>query len=129
MYLCHVKNAFLLFGLLILVRPIIPVVEYVMNYDYISKVLCENKAKPELKCNGKCQLMKELAKASEEEKPLSQEKKQFKTETEVLFLFDFETFDFTFFNLQNATSISDHYINLYALLEEFSVFHPPLLFV
>ncbi len=48
-----------------LVKPVLPVVEYMVNYDYISKVLCENKAKPKLKCNGKCHLMKELAKASE----------------------------------------------------------------
>jgi hypothetical protein len=36
--------------------------DYAINYDYISKVLCINKDKPELKCNGKCHLMKELAK-------------------------------------------------------------------
>ena len=39
-----------------------PVVDYVVNYDYIVKVLCENKDKPEMKCNGKCHLTKELAK-------------------------------------------------------------------
>lgn len=58
-----------------LVKPVFPVIDYVVNYDYIAKVLCENKAKPELKCNGKCQLMKELAKAAEEEKPISPAKK------------------------------------------------------
>lgn len=43
-----------------MLRPIAPLVEYVINYDYISKVLCINKDTPELKCNGKCQLMKKL---------------------------------------------------------------------
>ena len=43
-----------------MLRPIAPFVEYAVNYDYISKVLCINKDKPELNCNGKCQLMMEL---------------------------------------------------------------------
>lgn len=43
-----------------MLRPIAPFVEYAINYDYISKVLCINKDKPELNCNGKCQLMMEL---------------------------------------------------------------------
>jgi hypothetical protein len=48
--------------------------DYAINYDYISKVLCINKDKPELKCNGKCHLMKELAKASEDDKPIFSDK-------------------------------------------------------
>ncbi|MGN7756419.1 hypothetical protein [Chryseobacterium lathyri] len=45
-------------------RPLIPLVEYAVNYDYISTVLCINKSKPELHCNGKCYLSKELAKTN-----------------------------------------------------------------
>jgi hypothetical protein len=41
------------------------VVEYRINRDYISKNLCENKTRPKLHCNGKCQMMKKMA---EEEK-------------------------------------------------------------
>ena len=43
-----------------MIRPIIPLVEYSFKYDYFSKVLCINKDKPELQCNGKCQLSKKL---------------------------------------------------------------------
>ena len=43
-----------------MLRPVAPFLEYIINYDYISKVLCINKDKPELRCNGKCQLMKKL---------------------------------------------------------------------
>lgn len=35
--------------------------EYRVNQEYIARVLCENKARPQLKCKGKCQLMKKLA--------------------------------------------------------------------
>ncbi|WP_080777741.1 hypothetical protein [Chryseobacterium phocaeense] len=45
-------------------RPLIPLVEYAVNYDYISTTLCVNKSKPELHCNGKCYLSKELAKTN-----------------------------------------------------------------
>lgn len=41
------------------------VLDYEINKDYIAKVLCENKNRPQLKCKGKCQMMKKLA---EEEK-------------------------------------------------------------
>lgn len=48
-------------------RPAFPFLEYAFDYEYISTVLCENKDKPELKCNGKCYLMQALAEASEKE--------------------------------------------------------------
>lgn len=50
-----------------MLRPIAPLVEYAINYDYISKVLCINKDKPELSCNGKCQLMKKLEKQQQKD--------------------------------------------------------------
>lgn len=31
-----------------------------LNRDYIAKVLCENRQRPELKCNGKCYLARKL---------------------------------------------------------------------
>lgn len=45
-------------------RPLIPLMEYAVNYNYISTVLCINKSKPELHCNGKCYLSKELSKTN-----------------------------------------------------------------
>lgn len=36
---------------------------YEINKEYVSTVLCINKNKPELKCNGKCYLTKQLKKA------------------------------------------------------------------
>jgi hypothetical protein len=38
------------------------------NEDYISKVLCENKSRPLMHCNGRCYLMKKLKQAEEKEK-------------------------------------------------------------
>lgn len=56
-------------------RPLIPLVEYAVNYDYISTVLCINKSKPELHCNGKCYVSKELAKTNDSDSsPLNKTK-------------------------------------------------------
>lgn len=45
-----------------------PYITYKINYNYISTVLCENKENPEMHCDGKCHLKKELKKAANEEK-------------------------------------------------------------
>lgn len=37
------------------------------NRDYITQNLCENRARPELQCNGQCVLMKKLKKEQERE--------------------------------------------------------------
>ena len=50
-----------------MLRPVQPYVEYVLNQDYIIEFLCINKDKPELQCNGKCHLVKELEKQQENE--------------------------------------------------------------
>ncbi|HEY9184922.1 MAG TPA: hypothetical protein VIM94_06340 [Salegentibacter sp.] len=61
------KYLFPILALFILVRPFSPYAEYILNYDYISEVLCLNKDKPELDCDGKCYLMQSLAEASAED--------------------------------------------------------------
>ncbi len=55
---------FYLLYLLAMVRPIAPIIEYYANYDYIASVLCENRDKPYLACNGKCYLEKQLNKVN-----------------------------------------------------------------
>ena len=105
-------------------KPILPVFEYVINYEYISKVLCINKDKPKMKCNGKCHLMQELAKSSENEKPIS-DKKISVHEFEVLFFQDFATYNFTEKNILKSKTINSNYSNLYSYLNNCYVFHPP----
>jgi hypothetical protein len=110
----------------IILKPILPVIDYVVNYEYISTVLCKNKDKPELNCCGKCHLKKELAKASEDEKPINSDKKDnTKQEVEVLFFQDIKSLVLEQIYVQNKTSINDNYSNLYFRLNGCSVFHPP----
>ncbi|MGI9526177.1 MAG: hypothetical protein ACR2MS_03590 [Weeksellaceae bacterium] len=56
------KKGWLILSFLFFIQPVLPVLEYVVNYDYIVEVLCINRENPELQCNGKCHLGKELAK-------------------------------------------------------------------
>ena len=60
--------------LLVLVQPALPVLEYLINYDYIVNELCENRDKPILTCNGKCylgdQVEKQLDRGPEQQIPL-----------------------------------------------------------
>ena len=58
------KQLILFLALVILLKPLWPLVEYAVNYNYIVENLCENKDKPTLNCNGKCFLAKQLAKES-----------------------------------------------------------------
>ncbi len=45
---------------MVLIAPAFPVIEYLINYDYIANELCVNKDKPLLGCNGKCYLEKQV---------------------------------------------------------------------
>ena len=51
-----------------MLRPVMPVFEYVVNQDYIAEYLCVNKDKPMLNCNGKCYLAKMLQEEQDEKK-------------------------------------------------------------
>lgn len=57
---------FYLLYLLAMIRPLVPIIEYHSNYDYIANVLCENRDRPYLECNGKCYLEKQLKKTNHE---------------------------------------------------------------
>ncbi len=111
---------------MMLIKPVFPVIEYVVNYDYISKVLCENKAKPMMHCNGKCHLMKELAKASDAENPKSSDKKGSTQPTEVLFFEELKDFKISTVYTSNIKKTNQSYSNLYFYLNSDAVFRPPI---
>ena len=125
LYFCAVKKMLLILSLLVFIKPVVPVFEYVINYEYIAKVLCINKDKPEMQCNGKCHLMQELAKTSEKELPLTPTKKHVVTETEVLFYQELESFAFDGFFNESRLDITSNYFNFYQLLKSSGTFHPP----
>ncbi len=58
---------FLTLYLVALVRPLAPILDYQVNRDFFAEVLCINKAKPELNCNGQCALTQKLKQAQKDE--------------------------------------------------------------
>lgn len=50
----------------IALRPVLPLINYAVNYDYIVKNLCENRNIPQSTCKGKCYVSKELAKTEKQ---------------------------------------------------------------
>jgi len=53
---------FYMLYMIAMMRPVMPILEYYANYEYVATVLCENRDKPALACNGKCYLEKEMKK-------------------------------------------------------------------
>ena len=52
-------------------KPLGYCIYYIANYEYVAEVLCVNKDKPKLNCDGKCYLKRQLAKQNDKpvEKP------------------------------------------------------------
>lgn len=109
-----------------LTKPLWPVVDYVVNYNYIVNVLCENKDKPEMHCNGKCHLTKELAKeaGAEDKNPFSS--KTLKTEIPQFIISENIT-EYTFASETEITSFENigYKPNLNSSLLTSKIHHPP----
>mgnify|MGYP003636577740 FL=1 len=71
-----------------LIKPLWPLAEYAVNYDYIVENLCENRDTPSLHCDGKCYLAKQLAKESEGSDKNPFEGKRFNLEIQYISSFD-----------------------------------------
>jgi hypothetical protein len=120
-----VKKIAIIVTFLLLAKPVLPVLDYWVNYKYIANELCENQDKPELECNGKCHLKKELAKAATEESSNSKDKKQVsKQEIETLFYQETYQFKSKKINIV-STETTTYYFNNYFYLNSSQIFHPP----
>lgn len=51
--------------MLAMIQPVMPLIEYQVNKEYIASVLCENRNEPALACNGKCYLEKQVKESQE----------------------------------------------------------------
>ncbi|WP_417362351.1 hypothetical protein [Galbibacter sp.] len=104
-----------------MLRPVMPVFDYVINQDYIAEYLCINKDKPEIHCDGKCYLMEMLAEQN-------QQKKQ------NLPAIDLREYPIGFVQVVHLspridsslnTTTNNTYIEQYSFLFNNSLFHPP----
>lgn len=93
------------------------------NRDYVAKVLCINRDKPEMKCKGACQLKKQLEKDNENQSKSNLEK-NFK---EVIVYFQNTCYPVPIHNEFKWTDRKYHHFFTTYLPEGHSrsVFHPP----
>ncbi len=122
--------ALLLLALISVKTLLVPVVylDFELKKDYIIKNLCENRFKPQLKCNGACILAKKLHELAEDN-ATKETQKQGQSIKKVLE----EVFENTpLFSLElSHFNISKKSIYFYQLAHyqsfSFSFFHPPMI--
>ena len=121
-----IKNSLIIFVIIntLCSAFLVPLIylDYEVRKEYITKVLCINKDKPELQCNGKCVLSQKLEQAKEhEEIPLDVSGK-----LELSFFFNacllFE-FNNTSFEIDSSQTIS--VLTFLSVGHLIDVFHPP----
>jgi hypothetical protein len=98
---------------------------YQLNKDYIAEVLCINRKKPELQCNGKCFLKQKIEQTSQEEEkkdiPATQ---QDKVQIQPFLVSQ----PYIHSNLTKGTDNRRHFLrkdNIFLSLFCLNIFHPP----
>ena len=98
------------------------VIDFTIHRDYISKNLCENRNRPKLQCNGRCQLAKKLA---EEEKQNSQNPGSGKIKAIDLLYDESISFPDLISGSKKNRNLFSELIQSGGILYSASVFHPP----
>jgi hypothetical protein len=100
------------------------ILQYEWNKKYIASILCENKSKPQLHCNGNCVLMKKM-KAEEQQHTPSNNQPIKITTLETIFVCD--PGDYTISpGMQEQTVFNTTYLTRKYISPHFSIFHPPI---
>lgn len=93
--------------------------EYMLNQEYIARVLCVNKTKPEMACNGQCHLMKQMEKETKKEQNGNAVKDKYEVVIAAIHLQSVLQPHFT------AVKISTAYRSGFPIDPLTAVFHPP----
>ncbi|MGJ8743293.1 hypothetical protein [Polaribacter sp.] len=119
------KIAAIFLSLFLLSKPLLPLLEYAAFYDYIKNELCENKDAPELQCNGKCHLAKQIVKAGDSDSG-NEKNQSFKIEMSIVYYQEtIHNYAFLLSKEENL-KINISYNNTYKFDYTDVVFHPPL---
>ena len=96
-------------------------VYYQLNKNFISSTFCENKSKPEMQCNGKCYMKKQLKAADENQNKTPFSIKEFQ---EIIFFCAHSEI-----TLPKQNNLPDLCFAIYKIRNYtspfFSIFHPP----
>jgi len=97
------------------------VFDYAINTKVYAKS-CENKARPKMHCNGKCQMMKKLDK--EEKKDQQNPERKSENKNELIFAFQSFSVDFTCLCINAEQFYSSFQYGKEKSMPR-SIFHPP----
>lgn len=120
------KNLILYSLLAFLVLPFatksLLVFRYFVQFNYYAQVLCKNQDKPELNCNGKCALMKELTleREAQEMPAIPQSVLQYE-----LSAFTLPASEIVVFKCESESRLFQDILHSYAFKWMNSIFNPP----
>ncbi|MCU7617871.1 hypothetical protein NZ698_11730 [Chryseobacterium sp. PBS4-4] len=106
----------------IAIRPVLPLINYAVNYEYIVKNLCEKKDIIDSTCKGKCFVSKELVKTEKQNTS-----RIIKISVLDVFLsseiFSFSNINNAFDDLdkENSLCLNNHHSEYFS-----KIFHPPV---
>jgi len=116
---------FTFFYLVAMIKPLVPVMVYYANYDYIVTELCENRDKPYMQCNGNCYLEALKKRVEPIENKTPQNTVPLNMNEYPISTLDFDTYSVVvpdYSNKLKTPNFSKHFvISEYS----FSIFHPP----
>ncbi len=98
------------------------VVDYQANKEYIMEFLCINRDKPELECEGKCHLAKNLKKQEDAEK--NSKEQQVSLEVQIN-LFCQWWLSYQFVGFKSESALYSNYEASHTTQAFFAIFHPP----
>lgn len=98
------------------------VLDYQLQKEYIIEFLCINRDKPELQCEGKCHLKKELKKSEQSDK---QENEKARKQQLPVTLYCQALFRLPAHDASHTVSPATPYRIGHPLNTAFAVFHPP----
>lgn len=127
------KSIIVLFAVIICFQAVIQtliMIDWKVNQDFITARYCVNKNKPELKCNGQCQLAKKLRKVENEinlldSKGKNQSKKEFKTKQAEFTLLKTEFPSISNDGYYITKSTNHYYSDQYDFFMNQTIDHPP----
>ena len=107
-------------------RPVAPVLDYMVNYDYIADELCVNRDRPELNCNGRCYLMNALAEEASKKKDAQQREEKLNFQLSITYFVSETDWSFELPQAATKTQPTDHY--LFKKIEGFTaaLLKPPI---
>jgi hypothetical protein len=121
----HISTAVYLVVVIMIKMMAMPIslMEYSLNKNFIAENLCENKAKSEMHCAGKCYLSKKLAKSNE-----SQDAQNQKAGAKVMTVDFCESLDHTSFQLVQVNLLQNRLFQAVdiSVRNTSPVFRPPI---